>query len=128
MKYYYSKLISASYDDALRLVTEKLKAEGFGVISELKMHEKFKEKLSVDFKRYTILGACNPSFAYKALQLEDKIGVMLPCNVLVIDQGLGKIEIAAINPLESMQAVENSDLNDIAQSVSGSLKRVIENV
>jgi uncharacterized protein (DUF302 family) len=128
MKYYYSKLISASYDDALRLVTEKLKAEGFGVISELKMHEKFKEKLSVDFKRYTILGACNPSFAYKALQLEDKIGVMLPCNVLVIDQGMGMVEIAAINPLESMQAVENTDLNDIAQSVSVSLKRVIENV
>jgi uncharacterized protein (DUF302 family) len=128
MKYYNSKTISATFDEAITLVTEKLKTEGFGVISEIRMHDKLKEKLGVDFKKYTILGACNPAYAYKALQMEDKIGAMLPCNILVIEQGKGKIEVAAINPMISMQSVENNDLHDVANTVSAALSRVIEQI
>ena len=126
MKYYFSKTIKASFDEAIKRVTEILKAEGFGVISEIRMHEKLKEKLGVDFMNYTILGACNPSFAYKALQIEDKIGTMLPCNVLIIDQGHGKIEVAAVNPIASMQAIENPELGSLALEVQGKLKNVVK--
>jgi len=128
MKYYFSKTIITSFDEAIKLITEALKNEGFGVISEIRMHEKLKDKLGVDFKKYTILGACNPAFAYKALQVEDKIGTMLPCNVLIIEQGNGKIEIAAINPVASMQAVANPKLDDVAQKVSQKLKSVVEHI
>jgi uncharacterized protein (DUF302 family) len=128
MNYYSSKTISGKFEDVIKLVTEKLKTEGFGVISEIRMHEKLKEKLDVNFKKYTILGACNPAYAYKALLLEDKIGAMLPCNILVIEQEKDKIEVAAINPLVSMQSVENDDLHDVAQIVSTSLTRVIEQI
>ena len=83
MEYYFSKTINASFDEAINRVTEALKTEGFGIVSEIRMHEKFKEKLDIDFKKYTILGACIPAYAYKALQVEDKIGTMLPCNVVV---------------------------------------------
>jgi len=107
MEYYFSKTLNTSYDEAVRLTVEALKNEGFSVITEINMHEKLKEKLGVDFKRYKIIGACNPSFAYKALQVEDKIGIMLPCNVLVIEQDKNKIEIAAVNPIASMQAAIN---------------------
>src|SRR4030042_2190997 len=126
MKYYFSKSINASFDEAIKRVTEILKAEGFGVISEILMHEKLKEKLGVDFKNYIILGACNPSFAYKALQIENKIGTMLPCNVLIIDQGHGKIEVAAVNPIASMQAIENPELGSLALEVQGKLKNVVK--
>ena len=128
MNYYFSKTINSSFDDALKLVTEALKAEGFGVISEIRMHEKLKEKLGVDFKKYTILGACNPAYAYKALQMEDKIGTMLPCNVLIIEQGPDKIEVAAVNPAASMSAITNSELDSVAQQVTEKLKRMIENL
>lgn len=125
MEYYFSKTINASFDEAIQQITEALKTEGFGVISEIRMHDKLKEKLNVDFKRYTILGACNPPFAYKALQAEDKIGTMLPCNVLVIEQGPNNIEIAAVNPIASMQAITNPVLGDIAIQVTDKLKKVI---
>jgi uncharacterized protein (DUF302 family) len=125
MEYYFSKTINASFDEAIQIITEALKTEGFGVISEIRMHDKLKEKLNVDFKRYTILGACNPPFAYKALQAEDKIGTMLPCNVLVIEQGPNNIEIAAVNPIASMQAITNPALGDIAIQVTDKLKKVI---
>ena len=128
MEYYFSKLLNTSFDDAIKLTIEALKLEGFGVISEIRMHEKLKEKLNVDFKRYTILGACNPPFAYKALQAEDKIGTMLPCNVLIIEQGQNKIEIAAVNPIASMQAITNPALGDVAQQVTNKLKKVIDNL
>jgi uncharacterized protein (DUF302 family) len=98
------------------------------VISEINMHEKLKEKLGVDFKRYKILGACNPPYAYKALQAEDKIGTMMPCNVLVIEQGQNNIEIAAVNPIASMQAITNPSLGSIALEVTNKLKKVIENL
>lgn len=126
MEYYFSKTLETSFEEAIKLITEALKAEGFGVITVINMHEKLKEKLNVDFKRYTILGACNPPFAYKALQAEDKIGTMLPCNVLVIEQGQSKIEIAAVNPIASMQAVTNPTLGDVAQQVTDKLKKVID--
>jgi len=125
MEYYFSKTINASFDEAIQQITEALKTEGFGVISEIRMHDKLKEKLNVDFKRYTILGACNAPFAYKALQAEDKIGTMLPCNVLVIEQGPNNIEIAAVNPIASMQAITNPVLGDIAIQVTDKLKKVI---
>ena len=128
MDYYFSKTLNISYDEAVKLTIEALKSEGFGVISEINMHEKFKEKLDVDFKRYKILGACNPPYAYKALQAEDKIGTMLPCNVLVIEQGQNKIEIAAVNPVASMQAIINPSLGDVALEVTNKLKKVIESL
>ncbi len=125
MECYFSKTLNVSFDEAIKITTEALKSEGFGVVSEIRMHEKLKEKLDIDFKRYTILGACNPSFAYKALQAEDKIGTMLPCNVLVIEQAEYKIEVAAVNPIASMQAIVNPVLGDIAQQVTDKLKKVI---
>jgi uncharacterized protein (DUF302 family) len=128
MEYYFSKTLSVTFDEAVRLTTEALKSEGFGVISEINMHEKLKEKLGVDFKRYRILGACNPPLAYKALQAEEKIGTMLPCNVLVIEQGQNKIEIAAVNPVASMQAITNPALEDTALEVTNKLRRVINNL
>ena len=128
MKYYFSNTISTTFDNAIKLITDKLKTEGFGVISEIKMHEKLKEKLEVDFKKYTILGACNPAFALKALQLEDKIGTMLPCNFLVIEQEDGKIEVAAINPVASMQSIANPELYDIAHKVSQTLRSIVEQI
>jgi len=128
MDYYFSKTLDASFDEAVSLATEALKSEGFGVISEISMHEKLKDKLGVDFKRYKILGACNPPYAYKALQAEDKIGTMLPCNILVIEQGPNKIEIAAVNPVESMQAISNPALGGIALKVTNKLKNVIDSL
>ena len=128
MKYYFSNTISTTFDNAIKIITDKLKTEGFGVISEIKMHEKLKEKLEVDFKKYTILGACNPAFALKALQLEDKIGTMLPCNLLVIEQEEGKIEVAAINPVASMQSIANPELYDIAHKVSQTLRNIVEHI
>jgi uncharacterized protein (DUF302 family) len=128
MKYYFSKTITGTFDNAVKLTTDALQANGFGVITEIRMHEKLKEKLNVDFKKYTILGACNPSFAYKALQFEEKIGIMLPCNVLIIEQGKDKIEIAAVDPVASMQAITNPDLADVANEVSQTLKNLVEHI
>ena len=128
MEYYFSKVLNNLYDEAVKITVEALKSEGFGVISEINMHEKLKEKVGVDFKRYKILGACNPPYAYKALQAEDKIGAMMPCNVLVIEQGQNKIEIAAVNPIASMQAIKNPTLGEIALEITGKLKKVINSI
>jgi uncharacterized protein (DUF302 family) len=126
MEYYFSKTLTVSFNEAVKLATDALKTEGFGIISEINIHEKLKEKLGVDFKKYKILGACNPSYAYKALQAEDKIGTMLPCNVIVIEQESGKTEIAAVNPIASMQAISNPVLGDVALQVTEKLRNVIE--
>jgi uncharacterized protein (DUF302 family) len=128
MKYYFSKTITGTFDNAVKLATDALQAKGFGVITEIRMHEKLKEKLNVDFKKYTILGACNPAYAYKALQHEEKIGTMLPCNVLIIEQGKDKIEIAAVDPVASMQAITNPHLADVANEVSQTLKNIVEHI
>jgi len=125
MEYYFSKTISLSFDEAIIRVTEVLKSEGFGIISEIRMHEKLKEKLDVDFKKYTILGACNPAYAYKALQVEDKIGTMLPCNVILQELSETNIEVAAVNPIASMMAIQNPALTGIAKEVTDKLQVVI---
>ena len=116
------------FDDAVVKVMEELKKEGFGIITEIDVKETLKKKLNVDFKKYRILGACNPSFAYQALQAEDKIGTMLPCNVIVQETSEGKTEVAAIDPIASMQAIENPKLRGVADQVRNKLKKVIDNL
>lgn len=125
MKYYIEKTTNYSFDEAVDKVTEELKKEGFGILSEINIHEKFKEKLDVDFRKYKILGACNPPKAYEALQVENKIGSMLPCNVIVQELEDGKTEVAAIEPVASMQAVENDKISAIAREIKGKLEKVI---
>jgi uncharacterized protein (DUF302 family) len=126
MEYYFSTTLKTNFEDAVARTTEALKTEGFGVITEIDMQSKLKEKLGVNFKKYKILGACNPAFAYKALQAEEKIGVMLPCNVLVIDKENGTTEVAAINPIASMMAIQNPALGPLAQEVADKLKKIID--
>ena len=110
MSYYFSKTMEMSFDQAVARVTEELKKEGFGILTQIDVKDKMKEKLNVDFRNYIILGACNPPFAYKALQAEDKIGTMLPCNVIVQENAEGNVEVAAIYPIASMQAIQNPKL------------------
>jgi uncharacterized protein (DUF302 family) len=126
MAYYFSKTLNTSFNDAVEKITAALFAEGFGVISEVDLHEKIKSKLGVDFKRYRILGACNPAYSYKALQAEDKVGVMLPCNVLVIEQGDNEIEIAAVNPTDLMMAVHNDVVAEVAVQVGEHLQKALD--
>ncbi|MFO7370882.1 MAG: DUF302 domain-containing protein [Bacteroidales bacterium] len=128
MKYYINKILTMGFEESIEQVTEALKKEGFGVISVIDMQAKLKEKLGVDYKKYTILGACNPSYAYKTLQAEEKIGVMLPCNVVVIDKENGTTEVAAIHPLASMMAVENAELEPLAKEVTEKLTNVIKSL
>lgn len=128
MKYYISKTIHTDFAQAVQRVTESLKKEGFGVLTEINIQEKFKEKLSVDFRKYKILGACNPAYAYKALQAENKIGTMLPCSVIVQELEENEIEVAAVDPMASMMAVENPDLEGIAREVKEMLERAIESL
>jgi len=125
MKYYISKKLNSSFEEAVKQVKEGLMTEGFGVLSEIDLDQKFKEKLNVDFRKYKILGACNPSFAYKALQSEDKIGTMLPCNVIVQELGADETEVAAIDPVASMMAIDNKDVAEIAKEIKEKLNRVI---
>ena len=127
-KYYFGKTVELSFDDAVVRVTEELKKEGFGVLTEIDMQATLKKKLDVDFHPYKILGACNPPFAYKALQAEQNLGLLLPCNVIVQDAGNGKTEIAAIDPLVSMSNVENPALEPVAAEIKAKLQRVIQNV
>ncbi|MBX9783896.1 MAG: DUF302 domain-containing protein [Chitinophagaceae bacterium] len=126
MSYYFTKTLSGKFENIVERVTESLKAEGFGVLTEIDIKATLKKKLDVDFYNYKILGACNPPFAYKALQAEDKIGTMLPCNVIVQEKESGKIEVSAVDPVASMQAIQNQALKDIAEQVREKLKRVID--
>ena len=129
MSYYFNKVLKGkSFDEAIEQVTDELKKEGFGVLTEIDVKETLKKKLDVDFKKYKILGACNPQFAHKALQSEDKIGVFLPCNVIVEENEDGNIEVSAVDPVASMQSVENDSLGDIAGEVRQRLQRVIEHL
>ena len=121
MSYYFSKIVNEDFDKAIEKVTSKLKEEGFGVLTEIDVKATLKKKLDVDF-----LGACNPPFAYKALQSEDKIGIMLPCNVVVEENNDGKVEVSAVDPVASMQAVKNESLGSIAEEVRSKLKKVID--
>lgn len=128
MGYYFSKKVSGGFDAAIERVTEALKAEGFGVLTEIDVPAVMKKKLGVTMKPYKILGACHPEFAHKALQVEDKIGTMLPCNVIVHETGDGEVEVAAVDPIASMQAVANSQLGSVASEVQAKLKGVVESL
>ncbi|CAG1014648.1 hypothetical protein ANAEL_05039 [Anaerolineales bacterium] len=127
-KYYFNKTLDLSFEDAIARITEELKKEGFGVLTEIDVQATLKKKLDVDFRPYRILGACNPPFAHKALTAEPHIGIYLPCNVIVQDTGNGKTEVAAVDPLVAMSKVENPELKPVAKEVQAKLKRVIENL
>lgn len=128
MSYYFSRTITSSFEDAVARVTEALKKEGFGILTDIDVKETLKKKLNVDFPNYRILGACNPPFAYRALQAEDKIGTMLPCNVIVQERPGKGVEVSAVDPVASMAAVKNPELGEIAGQVRAKLKNVIDSL
>jgi uncharacterized protein (DUF302 family) len=128
MNYYFNKTITGDFNQVIKKVTEELKKEGFGILTEIDIKATLKKKLNVDFYNYRILGACNPPFAYKALQAEDKIGTMLPCNVIVQERDAGNIEVSAVDPMASMQSVENEALAKIAKKIRSKLEKVIEKI
>lgn len=128
MSYYFAKSVDYNFEKALVRVTEELKKEGFGILTEIDLKETLKKKLDVDIDNYRILGACNPGFAYQAMQVEDKIGTMLPCNVIVQEHKNGKVEVSAVDPVASMTAVGNDALGSVADQVREKLKKVIQNL
>ena len=125
MSYYFNKITSLGFEEAITVVTNELEKEGFGILSEIDLQGKIKEKLDKDIPRYKILGACNPVFAFEALQAEPHIGTMLPCNVIVREVDDGKVEVSAINPVDSMQAVGNPALHEVAGLIQAKLEKVI---
>ena len=126
MNYYFNKVLkNKNFEEVIESVTSELKKEGFGVLTQIDVKETLKTKINVEFKRYRILGACNPHFAYKALTLEDKIGVFLPCNVVVEENDNGDIEVNVVNPVASMMAIQNENLHTLATEVQEKLKRVV---
>ena len=128
MSYYFNKTLNLPFDDAIARVTEELKKEGFGVLTDIDVRATMKKKLDVDFRNYRILGACNPPFAHQALLAEDKIGTMLPCNVIVQELAFGVVEVAAIDPVASMAAVDNPQLGAVGMEVRARLQRVVESL
>lgn len=126
MNYYFSKTLAVGFDEAVQRSIEGLKQEGFGIITEIDLKETFKKKIDVEFRNYRILGACNPALAHEALKLEDKVGMMLPCNIVVQDMGGGRTEVAAIDPVASMQAIGNAALKNAAAEVGAKLKTFID--
>lgn len=126
MSYYFTRTLSLPFDVAIGLVTQKLKDEGFGVVTDIDMAATLKSKIGADFRPYRILGACNPELALEALKLEDKVGTMLPCNVIVQEHGPGNVEVSAINPVASMRAIDNPELLEKADLVGKKLERVIQ--
>lgn len=128
MSYHTSKNLDITFDEAIDKVIEELKKEGFGVLTEIDVRKTLKKKLDVNFRNYRILGACNPPFAYRALQLEDKIGVMLPCPIIVQEHEEGRIEVSAVDPIASMQAIDNPNLREVANEVGLKLKNVIKSL
>jgi uncharacterized protein (DUF302 family) len=128
MEYYFSKTITGSFDSAIQKVTEALKTEGFGVLTEIDLKATLKKKLDVDFYNYKILGACNAPFAYKALLAEDKIGAMLPCNVIVQEKIAGQVEVSAVDPIASMQSIKNKELIGIATEMRKKLQKIISDL
>jgi uncharacterized protein (DUF302 family) len=128
MSFYYSKIVTYPFEDAVKKTTEALKSEGFGVLMQIDMAAKLKEKIGVDFRKYLILGACNPSLAHKALLIEDKIGVMLPCNIVVQQKSHNEVEIAAIDPQKTMTAIGNENLLPIAREVNEKLRIVLDRI
>jgi uncharacterized protein (DUF302 family) len=125
MPYYFSKTLQMPFEEAIEHVTQELKKDGFGVLTEIDVKSTLKKKLDVDFRNYRILGTCNPPFAHRALMAEDKIGTMLPCNVIVHETGDGCVEVAAVDPIASMMAIDNPGLAEVAQQVQAKLKQVV---
>ncbi len=128
MSYYFNKIVNGKFTKVIGNVTEELKKEGFGILTEIDVKATLKKKLDIDFRNYRILGACNPPFAYKALQIEEKVGTMLPCNVVVQERLDGDIEVSAIDPVASMQAIDNPILGELALVIQHKLKKVISNI
>jgi uncharacterized protein (DUF302 family) len=128
MSYYFARTLPIGFDEAVRWTTEALKQEGFGIITEIDVRDTLKKKIGVDFRDYRILGACNPALAHEALEIEDKVGTMLPCNVVVQDVGEGRTEVAAIDPVASMQAIDNPRLKVAAERVRIKLRNVIDSL
>ena len=128
MSYYFNTTFKGTFEEAIEKVSAELKNEGFGILTEIDVKETFRKKLDVDFKKYKILGACNPNFAHKAISTEDKIGVFLPCNVVVEENENGSVEVTAVDPVSSMVSVNNNALNEIASEVQSRLKKVISNL
>jgi len=128
MDYYFSATMDVPFDDAIEKVIAELKKEGFGVLTDIDVKATLKKKLDVDYHKYRILGACNPPFAYKTLQTENKIGTMLPCNVIVQETEDGKVEVSAVDPVASMQAIQNTELKDIANQVRAKLMKVVDSL
>lgn len=126
MSYYFSKTINGNFDDVIGQVMARLKDEGFGVLTHIDVQETLKQKLNLEFRPYVILGACNPHLAHKALSVEDKIGVMLPCNIIIQEVSENRIEVAAVDPLASMAAVQNTQLQSIAEEVRSKLRKVVD--
>ena len=125
MSYHFSKRLNVSFDQAVARVIDALKSEGFGVLTDIDVKATLKNKLGVDFRPYRILGACNPPLAYGALQLEDRIGTMLPCNVIVQEYPGDGVEVSAVDPVASMQAIENPGLAEVAKEVQAKLRRIV---
>jgi len=128
MQYTIDKKVNYSFDKAISLVTEKLKEQGFGILTEIDVKATLKKKIDVDFKKYVILGACNPNFAHEALQVEDKLGALLPCNVIVIEQEDGTVDVCAIDAFNMMQQINNPALSSIAEQVGKRLQNVIDSL
>lgn len=128
MSYHFTTTIDQPFDEAIETVTAALKEKGFGIMSTINVQKAMKEKIDKDINPYTILGACNPSYAYKALQFENKVGTMLPCNVVVQETAAGKIEVSAVDPVASMQGIDNPDLGAVAAEVQGIFKGIIESL
>ncbi len=126
MSYYIGKTLRIPFVDAISRVTEALQREGFGILTDIDVEATLKSKLDVDFRPYRILGACNPTMAHEALQLEAMVGTMLPCNVIVQDRGTGMVEVAAVDPVASMKAIENPRLLEMARQVQAKLRSVVE--
>lgn len=128
MSYHFSKIVNIPFDEAIGKTSAALKENGFGILTEIDIQNTLKNKLDVDFRKYRILGACNPGFAHKALQSEDRIGLMLPCNVIVQEYENGDVEVSAVDPVASMQAIQNDRLGEVAKNVQDLLKKVIDSL
>ena len=128
MEYYLTKYVDITYEEAIVRATEELKKEGFGILTEIDVKDNFKEKIGIDFRKYIILGACNPPYAYQALEAEDKVGVLLPCNVVVQETEEGKTEVSAVNPLVAMSMIENSTMEIVAKKVHDAIQRVLDHL
>ena len=126
MSYYFEKVVSTDYNETVEAVTVALKVEGFGVLSDIDVQDTLKKKINADVRKYRILGACNPPFANKAIHIEENVGLMMPCNVVIQETADGKIKVSAINPKNAMGAIGNDNLAELANEISEKLERVIE--